>query len=443
MSIHEEAAAFPGSLSSSFVHSDDYQNFKGRLHERLVDRIEELGADFGALSRVGVNRFVTLELDRLANEMTVPLNGAELDQLIGEITDELTGYGPLEKALADPAVEDILVNGPREIYLGRGGVVERSDLVFIDEGHLMRIIYRLLATTGRRVDESSPMVDARLAEVGRINVVIPPLALNGPVLSIRRFPAEPMRAKDLLDKGTLTPEILDFLRMAVQNRCNILVAGGTSSGKTTFLNVLAEYISPRERIITIEDTAELSLHAHHVVRLESRPGGHDNAGVVTVRDLLRNTLRMRPDRIVVGEVRGGEAMEMMQAMTTGHEGSLGTIHANTPREALQRLELLLSFGGFPGNEMSMRRQIASAIDLIVQLGRLPDGRRRVLSVAEVTGVGDNIIAMQEHFRFEPRIDQEGKETDHWLATGISPHTPKLAGYRPRSSMLGEGGWGDV
>jgi pilus assembly protein CpaF len=443
MSINEETAAFSGLLSSNFVHGDDYQNFKGRLHERLVDRIEELGADFGSLSRMAVNRFVTVELDRLANEMTVPLNGAELDRLIGEITDELTGYGPLEKALADPGVEDILVNGPREIYLGRGGVVERSDLVFIDEGHLMRIIYRLLATTGRRVDESSPMVDARLADVGRINVVIPPLALNGPVLSIRRFPAEPMRAEDLLHKGTLTQEILDFLKMAVESRCSILVAGGTSSGKTTFLNVLAEFIPPAERLITIEDTAELSLHAHHVVRLESRPGGHDNAGTITVRDLLRNTLRMRPDRIIVGEVRGGEAMEMMQAMTTGHEGSLGTIHANTPRETLQRLELLLSFGGFPGNEMSMRRQIASAVDLIVQLGRLPDGRRRVLSVAEITGVGDNIIAMQEHFRFEPHTDREGREVDHWLATGITPHTPKLARYRPHSSTLDEGGWGHV
>jgi pilus assembly protein CpaF len=419
------------------VQSTDYQSFKGWAHEKLVERTEELGNDFAVLSKQAVQRFVTVEMDRLIQEMRTPLNAAEIDQLILDLTDELTGFGPLEAPISDPEVEDIMVNGPKEIYIGRKGVIERSELVFIDEWHLMRIIYRLLLPTGRRLDESSPMVDARLPNLGRINVVIPPLALDGPVLSIRRFPADPLRAADLLRLGAMNQEMLDFLKTAVESRCNILISGGTSSGKTTLLNVLAEAIPTRERVVTIEDTAELNLQAHHVVRLETRPGGHGNTGMVDARDLLRNTLRMRPDRIVVGEVRGGEAIDMMQAMTTGHDGSMGTIHANSAREALQRLEILLSFGGFPGNETSMRRQIASAIELIVQIGRLPDGRRRILAITEITGIGDNIITMQEHFRFEPLHAAPGQETDHWMATGIMPHTKKLAGLRMKSNAFDE------
>lgn len=421
--------------SGQVVYSDDYQIFKGWAHEKLVERTEELGNDFATLSKQAVHRFVSVEMDRLIQEMTTPLNAAEIEQLTNELTDELTGFGPLESAINDPEVEDIMVNGPKTIYLGRKGVIERSDAVFIDDWHLMRIIYRLLLPTGRRVDESSPMVDARLPDMGRINVVIPPLALDGPVLSIRRFPAEPLRWADLLRLNALTQDMLDFLKAAVENRCNILISGGTSSGKTTLLNILAEYIPPAERVVTIEDTAELNLLAHHVVRLETRPGGHGGAGVVDARDLLRNTLRMRPDRIIVGEVRGGEAMDMMQAMTTGHDGSMGTIHANSAREAMQRLEILLSFGGFPGNELSMRRQIASAIDIIIQIGRLADGRRRILAISEVTGVGDNIITMQEHFRYEPIPQPNGTEQDRWVATGIAPHTRKLAGYQSKFNAL--------
>lgn len=402
---------------------------KGDLHTRLIDRVEEVGADFAELRRSAVRYFVAVELERVLRERPYALSQRELEALTDDLTDELTGYGPLESLLRDGEVEDILVNGPREIYVGRSGRLELSNLAFQDDAHLMRIIGRLLALSGRRVDESTPTVDARLADIGRINVIIPPLSLNGPTLSIRRFPANPLQASDLTEKGTLTGPMLDFLRLAVEQRCNILVSGGTSSGKTTFLNILAGFIPPAERVITIEDTAELQLQSRHVVRLESRPGGHDGAGAVDVRDLLRNTLRMRPDRIVVGEVRGGEALEMLQAMTTGHDGSLGTVHANSAREALQRLEILLSFGGFRGNEMTMRRQIASAVDLIVQIGRLPDGRRRVLSISEVTGLGDAMIAMQDHFRLDLQ-DRDGEIQERWVATGVAPRSPKLSRYRP-------------
>ncbi|RDH99567.1 pilus assembly protein CpaF [Caldimonas thermodepolymerans] len=415
--------------------SAEYLTFKAWAHEKLVERTDELGHDFAVMSKPAVRRFVALEMDRLIQEIRIPLNEKEVEQLIDDLTNELTGFGPLEGPLRDPEVEDILVNGPYNIFIGKKGVIEPSDLVFIDEWHLMRIIYRLLLPTGRRVDESSPMVDARLPLYGRINVVIPPLALDGPTLSIRRFPADPLKAKDLIDHGTLTPEMLEFLQAAVQNRCNILISGGTSSGKTTLLNILASFARPQERIVTIEDTAELNLQARHIVRLETRPGGHDGAGAIDARDLLRNALRMRPDRIIVGEVRGSEAMEMLQAMTTGHDGSMGTLHANSPREALQRLELLLSFAGFPGQEVTLRRQIASALEIIVQVARLADGRRRVLSITEVTGMGDNIVALQEHFRYEPRTLPDGTLQDYWINNGLRPHTRKLHHYQPRSQGL--------
>jgi pilus assembly protein CpaF len=406
---------------------------KGELHKRLIDRVEEVGADFAELRRSAVRHFVAVELERVLRERPFALSQREIESLTDDLTNELTGYGPLESILRDGKVEDILVNGPREIYVGRSGRLQLTEHAFQDDAHLMRIIGRLLALSGRRVDESTPTVDARLADIGRINVIIPPLSLNGPVLSIRRFPSSPLQASDLTEKGTLTEPMLEFLRLAVEQRCNILVSGGTSSGKTTFLNILAGFIPPAERVITIEDTAELQLQSRHVVRLESRPGGHDGQGAVDVRDLLRNTLRMRPDRIVVGEVRGGEALEMLQAMTTGHDGSLGTIHANSAREALQRLEILLSFGGFRGTEMTMRRQIASAVDIIVQIGRLPDGRRRVLSISEVTGMGDAMIAMQEHFRLDLQDNRDGESQERWVATGVAPRNPKLSRYRPSTS----------
>lgn len=424
---------FNGIHDVSAVAAAPLLQIKNELHQRLIDRVEEVGADFAEFRRSAVRQFVSVELDRIFRERPYALSQREIQTLTEDLTDELTGLGPLESVLRDSDVEDILVNGPREIYVGKAGRLQLTNLAFSDDAHLMRIIGRLLARTGRRVDESTPTVDARLADVGRINVVIPPLSLNGPVLSIRRFPAHPLNAADLVEKETLTQAMLDFLRLAVEERCNILISGGTSSGKTTFLNILASFIPNGERIITIEDTAELQLQSRHVVRLESRPGGHDGAGEYTVRDLLKNTLRMRPDRIVVGEVRGGEALEMLQAMTTGHDGSLGTLHANSPREALQRLELLLSFGGFRTAEQTMRRQIASAVDLIVQIGRLPDGRRRVLSISEITGMGDTMIAMQEHFRLDVQPGPDKEPLHRWVATGVAPRNPKLLKYRPSVS----------
>lgn len=284
------------------------------------------------------------------------------------------------------------------------------------------------------------MVDARLPNGGRLNVVIEPLSLEGPIVSIRKFRKDPMKPADLLENGTLSPEIGNLLEAVVQARCNVLVSGGTSSGKTSLLNALAFYIPESERVVTIEDTAELSLNHPHVVRLESRPGGFDGTGIVTIRDLMRNTLRMRPDRIIVGEVRGGEVLEMMQAMNTGHDGSMGTIHASSPRECLYRLEMLAGFAGFQGTESSLRRQIANAIDFIVQIGRLSSGKRRILSITEVTGMSDNIISTQELYRYEPRVMPDGEEIDHWETLGIHPHSPKLARFK-QSLMASGGGYG--
>jgi pilus assembly protein CpaF len=285
------------------------------------------------------------------------------------------------------------------------------------------------------------MVDARLPNGGRVNVVIEPLSIDGPIVSIRKFRKDPLRPDDLLGNGTYSPEIGALLEAAVMARCNVLVSGGTSSGKTSLLNALAFHIPEPERVVTIEDTAELSLNHPHVVRLESRPGGFDGAGVVTIRDLLRNTLRMRPDRIIVGEVRGGEVLEMLQAMNTGHDGSMGTVHASSPRECLYRLEMLAGFAGFQGTESSLRRQIANAIDFIVQIGRLSNGRRRILSITEVTGLSDNIIATQELYRYEPVLSADGEELDQWVSLGIHPHSPKLARFRQPLGGVGFGGSG--
>jgi len=299
---------------------------------------------------------------------------------------------------------------------------------------VLRIVRRILAPLGRRLDESAPMVDARLPDGGRLNAVIEPLSVDGPIVSIRKFRQDPLKPADLLTLGTFDEEIHRLLGAAVRSRCNILVSGGTSSGKTSLLNALAFFIPETERVITIEDTAELSLNHPHVVRLEARQGGYDGSGAVTIRDLIRNSLRMRPDRVVVGEVRGAEVMDMLQAMNTGHEGSMATIHANSPRECLYRIEMLAGFAGYQGSEDSLRRQIASALDFIVQVGRLPSGKRRVLSITEVTGVSDNVIATQELYRHETVALPDGEERDRWVSLGIHPHTPKLAhlreAYRP-------------
>lgn len=417
---------------SDFHQSDEFQDIKGLIHTRLVDRIEGLGPDFVNWPQPVVQRFVSQEVDDFIATNRVPLNAADIQLIVKDLTDELTGLGPLQELMMDDSIADILINGYKEVFIERNGLLQRSKVRFIDNKHLMRIVHRMIAPLGRRVDEGSPMVDARLPNGGRLNVIIPPVSLNGPVVSIRKFRSQPLQASDMLTYCTLNQEMLDFLSHAVEMKCNILISGGTGSGKTSFLNMLAQYIPDGERIITIEDAAELQLLHEHVVRLESRPGGLENAGEVTARDLLRNSLRMRPDRIIIGEVRGSEAVEMLQAMNTGHEGSMSTIHTNSPRECLHRLEMLLHFGGWQGGEFNLRRQIAGAIDLIVQLARLPNGSRRVMSISEITGIQDEVVAMQEMYRFEPAL-KNGREG--WVNTGCQPKTPKLRRFRNESIFI--------
>jgi pilus assembly protein CpaF len=414
--------------SAAFTGSQQFLDIKAWTHEHLLGRIEELGAEFGRWSRASIQQFVELELDSFVRLQRVPINSREIQLVADALTKELAGLGPLEDLMNDPLVEDILINGHQNVYVSRHGQLQRETLRFADEEHVLRIVRRILAPIGRRLDESNPMVDARLPDGGRINVIIEPLAIDGLSVSIRKFRKDPLTPADLLGLGTFDAAIAQLLEIAVKARCNILVSGGTSSGKTSLLNALATFIPPSERVVTIEDTAELSLGHAHVVRLESRPGGFDGAGLVSIRDLLRNSLRMRPDRIVVGEVRGAEVIEMMQAMNTGHDGSMGTIHASSPRECLYRLEMLAGFAGYQGSEASLRRQIANAVDFIVQIGRLPGGQRRILSVSEVTGVNDNVVAMQELHRFEPMV-MNGQEQDRWVSLGIAPHSPKVTRFR--------------
>ncbi|WP_198970029.1 CpaF family protein [Xylophilus sp. ASV27] len=413
----------------AFAESQQFQDIKARAHDHLLTRIEELGAEFGRWSRAAVGQFVALELDSFVRLQRVPINESETQLVADALTKELAGFGPLEDLLRDPAVEDILINGYKHVYVSRRGILQRETLRFTDDEHLLRIVRRILAPIGRRLDESNPMVDARLPEGGRINVVIEPLVLGGPSVSIRKFRKDPLRPAELVQLGTLDAAMAQLLEMVVKARCNILVSGGTSSGKTSLLNALASFIPESERVITIEDTAELSLNHPHVVRLESRPGGFDGAGVISIRDLLRNSLRMRPDRIVVGEVRGAEVIEMMQAMNTGHDGSMGTIHASSPRECLYRLEMLAGFAGYQGSEVSLRRQIANAVDFILQIGRLSNGQRRIVSITEVTGVNDNMVAMQELYRHEAIQGPQGEERERWVSLGIAPHSPKLTRFR--------------
>ncbi len=407
-----------------FHASDEFQNFKARFHEYLVDRLGSSGIDYSRLSRDTVQQYISHEMDDYLRKQPVPINSAEIERIVLDITHELTGLGPLEELLADDAIEDIFINRYNEVFVTRDGRLQKTNVRFVDDRHVIRIVHRILAPLGRRLDESSPMVDARLPDGSRVNAIIPPLALDGPAVSIRKFRADPLQAGDLIAYGTLTQDMLDFLRAAVQARCNILISGGTGAGKTTLLNVLAQYIGEGERVVTIEDAAELRLLHEHVVRLETRPG-IDNQIEVAARDLMHNSLRMRPDRIILGEVRGGEAIELLQAMNTGHDGSMSTIHANSPRDSLYRLQLLLNFGGFQGSEQNLNRQIAGAIDFVVQISRLANGRRRITSITEITGIADEMIAMQELFRHETG----GQEDGRFVCNRLAPQTPKLAGFR--------------
>jgi pilus assembly protein CpaF len=397
----------------------EYQQVKADLHRKILDRLdlEKLGRTSGDAARDEV----LLLIRNTVNSEAVPLSFAERERLAREILDEIFGLGPLEPLLKDPTVSDILVNRFNRVYVERAGKIEPTGLSFKDNQHLMQIIDRIVSRVGRRVDESSPMVDARLADGSRVNAIIPPLAIDGPCLSIRRFGHDPLTARNMIENKSLTEPMLELLSAMVKGRLNLLISGGTGAGKTTLLNVLSGYIPNTERIVTIEDAAELQLKQEHVVRLETRPPNIEGKGAVRQRHLVINSLRMRPDRIIVGEVRGEEAFDMLQAMNTGHEGSLTTVHANSHRDALARLENMFSMANLNIPERAMRSQIASAIHGIVQIARLTDGTRKVISVSEVTGVEGDVITMQDIFVFERRsVDESGKVRGVYRATGVRP-----------------------
>src|SRR5947209_8327895 len=404
---------------STPITRTDFGSVKAAIHRRLIhklnlDRLTEVNRD-------DVRREVTQILEALVVGESTPMNLQERERLAQEVLDEVFGLGPLEPLLADPTVSDILVNTHRRVYVERNGMLEMTAVQFRDDAHLMAIIDRIVSAIGRRVDESSPMVDARLSDGSRVNAIIPPLAVDGPILSIRRFGRDPLTADDLLQKKSLTTPMLELLRGCVKARLNVLISGGTGAGKTTFLNVLSSYISNRERIVTIEDAAELQLHQDHVVRLETRPANIEGKGAIQQRQLVINSLRMRPDRIIVGEVRSEEALDMLQAMNTGHDGSLTTIHANTPRDALGRLETMVAMANLNLPESAIRRQICSAIDLVVHVSRMSDGTRKLVSVAEITGMEGEIVTMQDIFIFRKRgIRESGEVLGEFVATGIRP-----------------------
>ena len=405
-----------------------FQEMKSRLHRALINRM-----DLTKLNEMAPEQ-IHAEVARLAESVlaaeAMPLSVSERERLVNDVRHELFGLGPLEPLLSDPTISDILVNSHRKIYIERRGKLEVTNVAFKDDEHLMRVIERIVSSVGRRIDESSPMVDARLRDGSRVNAIIPPLSIDGPVLSIRRFGADPLRMNALVENRALTKDIADMVEMCVRARLNVLISGGTGAGKTTLLNALSAFIPETERIVTIEDSAELQLQQPHVVRLETRPPNIEGRGEVTQRDLVKNALRMRPDRIVIGEVRGGEAIDMLQAMNTGHDGSLTTIHANTPRDALTRLETMIQMTGMRLSDRAMRQQIASAINMVVQVARLSDGTRRVTSISEITGMEGEAITMQEIFQFERTgVDREGKVIGRFRPTGIRPRfSERLKSY---------------
>ena len=405
-----------------------YLELRATVHKKLLNRLNlEALANSNRARAEGEIRSL---LGLLLSEESTPLSLTERESLFAEVLDDVFGLGPLEPLLRDPSINDILVNTHRNVFVERKGVLERVTATFQDDAHLLRVIDRIVSRIGRRVDDSSPMVDARLADGSRVNAIIPPLAVDGPLLSIRRFPAERLRAEDLVALTALTQPMLDFLGSCVKARLNCLISGGTGAGKTTLLNVLSSFISSKDRIVTIEDAAELQLHQDHVARLETRPANVEGKGAIRQRQLVVNALRMRPDRIVVGEVRGEEALDMLQAMNTGHDGSLTTVHANTPRDALTRVETMIAMGATNLPEKAMRQQIASAIQIVVQQTRLADGSRRVTTVSEITGMEGDIITMQDIFVFEKMgVTKEGKVAGRFRATGVRPKVAeRMKGY---------------
>ena len=396
-----------------------YQELKKLMHQMILDRI-----DLERLKRLTAEQFkheLALLIQRIIEEERIVLNQHERHHLVLDIQHEMLGFGPLEPLLNDPTVSDILVNTASKVYVERRGKLELTDISFHDNAHLMKIIEKIVSRVGRRVDESSPMVDARLPDGSRVNAIIPPLAVDGPLLSIRRFGATPLTVQNLLDYKSMTPPMIKVLESLGVAKVNILISGGTGSGKTTLLNLISGFIPASERIVTIEDAAELQLRQPHVVRLETRPPNIEGKGEVTQRALVRNALRMRPDRIILGEVRGAEALDMLQAMNTGHEGSLATIHSNTPRDALSRLENMVSMACVNLTARAIRQQIVSAVTVVVQASRLTDGTRKVVSLQEITGMEGDIISMQEIFRFEQLgVEADGKVRGRFSATGVRP-----------------------
>ena len=423
MSLRERLAASnqerqPGTIPPEAANQA-YQELKKLMHQMILDRI-----DLERLKRLTAEQFkheLALLIQRIIEEERIVLNQHERHHLVLDIQHEMLGFGPLEPLLNDPTVSDILVNTASKVYVERRGKLELTDITFHDNAHLMKIIEKIVSRVGRRVDESSPMVDARLPDGSRVNAIIPPLAVDGPLLSIRRFGATPLTVQNLLDYKSMTPPMVKVLESLGVAKVNILISGGTGSGKTMLLNLISGFIPASERVVTIEDAAELQLRQPHVVRLETRPPNIEGKGEVTQRALVRNALRMRPDRIILGEVRGAEALDMLQAMNTGHEGSLATIHSNTPRDALSRLENMVSMAGVNLTARAIRQQIVSAVTVVVQASRLTDGTRKVVSLQEITGMEGEIISMQEIFRFEQSgVDTDGKVKGRFSATGVRP-----------------------
>jgi len=418
---------------------EQFENIKRRIHGKLVDKLD--------LSRVGdlqgetLKREIRMVVEHLCDAEDTLLNRQERERIVDEVLDETFGLGPLELILKDPAVSDILINGPKNIYVEKGGQMQKTDVEFRDGKHLLQIIDRIVSKVGRRVDETCPMVDARLEDGSRVNAIIPPLALDGAAVSIRRFGSNPLKLEDLLNYRAFTPEMVMLLEGCIKARCNMIIAGGTGSGKTTLLNTLSSFIGHGDRIVTIEDAAELQLQQDHVVRLETRPPNIEGTGAVTATDLVKNALRMRPERIIIGECRGGETLDMLQAMNTGHDGSLTTIHANTPRDAAARLETMVMMAGFELPIKAIRQQIAGAVDVLIQANRLQGGPRRVTAITEVVGMEGETVVLQDIYRFRQLgINDEGKAFGHFECTGVRPgFMDKLeaAGVRLPSSAFRE------
>jgi len=410
----------PPALSREKTQESSFEDLKRRIHGKLVDKLD--------LTRVGdmagdvLRREIRLVVEHLCDTEDTLLNRNERERLVDEVLDETFGLGPLEMLLKDPTISDILINGPKSIYVERKGKMEKTSVTFRDNTHLMQIVDRIVSKVGRRVDEVCPMVDARLQDGSRVNAIIPPLALDGAAVSIRRFGSNPLKLEDLLNFKAFTPEMVMLLEGAIKARLNIVISGGTGSGKTTLLNTLSSFISNSDRIVTIEDAAELQLQQDHVVRLETRPANIEGKGAITATDLVRNALRMRPERIIIGECRGAETLDMLQAMNTGHEGSLTTIHANTPRDGVARIETMITMAGFDLPLKAMRQQIASAVDLIIQANRLQGGPRKITHITEILGMEQDTIVMQDIYHYvKDGVDESGRAFGRFLSTGIRPN----------------------